>query len=298
MALLAEKAVVVTGAGRGIGRAIALEAAREGARVIVADHGTALDGSGPDPAVAESVAREIVDKGGAALPVSASVATSEGARAIIDSALDAWGRVDGLVCCAGILRHRPFMELTEFDFDEVIATHLKGHFLMFQSAFKAMVANGQGGSLVAIGSGYVMGDPNRAPYRTAKAGIVGLTKSVALAGREHAIRANVLSPVADTRMTEASGLKIGSVPEDIAPLAAYLLSDQSAEVTGEVFSISGQSIAIWEDPAESRKVQHHSRWTAGAITGAMPWLRAGRPASAPQVPPLPVSVIPGEVSRD
>ncbi len=163
MFALAEKIIIVTGAGRGIGRGIALAAAAAGAKVIVADHGAALDGAGTDPAVAQGVADEIMAQGGAAVAVGDTVTTMQGARNIVDAALSTWNRVDGLVCCAGILRHRPFLELTEADFDAVIATHLKGHFLMFQTALAAMVRQGNGGSMIGIGSGYVLGDPRARP---------------------------------------------------------------------------------------------------------------------------------------
>jgi len=273
---LVGKVVIITGGGRGIGRAIAHGAAKAGARVVVADYGTALDGSGPDPAIAEAVVREIKGAGGLAIAVTRDIATTDGARATVDRALAEWGRVDGVVCCAGILRHRPFLELTEFDFDAVMATHVKGHFLMYQSVFAAMVEKGHGGSLIGIGSGYVMGDPNRAPYRTAKAGIVGLTKSVALAGKEHGIRANVISPIADTRMTEASRLNIGAAPESIAPMAVYLLSDLSADVSGEVFGVSGQKITSYQDPHDNRTISHDAQWTSQDICAQMPWLLDGR----------------------
>jgi len=292
MSELKDKVVIVTGAGRGIGRAIAIAAGEAGAKVVVADYGTALDGSQPDPSVAQAVVDEIASAGGVAKAVAQSVATADGARATVDCALQEWGRVDGLVCCAGILRHRPFLELTEFDFDAVISTHVKGHFLMFQSVFAAMTEKGHGGSLIGIGSGYVLGDPSRAPYRTAKAGIVGLAKSVALAGAEQEIRANVISPIADTRMTKASKLQIDALPEDIAPMAIYLLSDRSTGVTGEVFSVSGQTISSWEDPHESRSARHHSRWTAEAIDSVFPWLLGGKQRGPVPVPPLPDSAKP------
>jgi len=286
MPVLEEKVVIVTGAGRGIGRSIALAAAAEGARVVVADYGTALDGSAPDPQIAEGVVSEIRDRSGSAIGVTNSVATIEGAAAIVDAALRAWGRLDGVVCCAGILRHRPFLELSEFDFDAVIATHLKGHFLMFQRGLAAMARLGNGGSLIGIGSGYVLGDPGRAPYRTAKAGIVGLTKSVALAGQEYGVRANVISPIADTRMTKASQLEIGAGPDDIGPMAVYLLSDRSAAINGEVFSVSGQSIASWEDPHEKRSARNPHRWRQEEIHAALPWLRGEGPPMVPAMPHL------------
>jgi NAD(P)-dependent dehydrogenase (short-subunit alcohol dehydrogenase family) len=150
---LTGKSIIVTGAGRGIGHAIALASAREGASVVVADVGAALDGMAPDPSVAQAIADMIAAGGGKAIAASETVATKAGAQAIVDAALSAWGRLDGVVCCAGILRHGPFLELTEADFDAVIATHLKGHFLMFETAMVAMVSRGHGGSLVGIGSG-------------------------------------------------------------------------------------------------------------------------------------------------
>ncbi len=290
--ILQDKVVIVTGGGRGIGRAIASACAAHGARVVVADYGTALDGSSPDASVAEDAVRVIENDGREAIAVAANVARKEGAQTIIEAALSRWGKVDGLVCCAGILRHRPFLELTESDFDAVIATHLKGHFLMYQCVMAQMVKQGGGGSLIGIGSGYVMGDPARAPYRTAKAGIVGLTKSVALAGSEHGVRANVISPIADTRMTKASQLPFDAAPEDIAPMAVYLLSDQSKDLTGEVFNVFGNTISVWDDAREHGRLSSASRWTPAEISGRIDELMAGRETRPSLAPPLPESAMP------
>jgi NAD(P)-dependent dehydrogenase (short-subunit alcohol dehydrogenase family) len=205
----------------------------------------------------------------------------------VEAARDSWGRIDGVVCCAGVLRHRPFLELSEFDFDEVIASHLKGHFAMFQASLAAMAAAGQGGSLIGISSGYGQGDPSRAPYRAAKAGIVALTKSVAMAGKEHKVRANVISPMANTRMTVSSGLTFDSDPEDIAPMAVYLLSDRAEAITGEVFTVAGRTIGIWDDPQERKSARHHARWQADDIERVMPWLLQGSRSQQIAMPPLP-----------
>ena len=272
MSALAGKVVIVTGAGRGIGREIALAAAASGAKVVVADLGATLAGMSPDADVAEGVAAEIRESGGEAIAVADTVVTKQGAGNIVDAALAAWRRVDGLVCCAGNSRHVPFLDLSEEDFDAVVATHLKGHFLMFQSVLAAMVGNGNGGSLIGIGSGYVHGDPTHASYRAAKAGIVALTKSVAIAGKEHGVRANIVSPIADTRMTRAANLRFGSDAADIAPMAVYLLSDRSASVTGDLFGVYGNTISRWADAHEHRTTRHHQRWGQDDIDRIMPWL--------------------------
>lgn len=289
---LADKNVIVTGAGRGIGRAIALACAGAGARVVVADYGVEFDGSAPGPAVALGVAEEIAAAGGEAMAVYANVASKAGADAIVEACQSAWGRVDGLVCCAGIVRHRPFLELTEADFDSVIAVHLKGHFLMYHAVLTRMAQQGGGGSLIGIGSGYVLGDANRAPYRTAKAGIIALTQSVALAGAEHLVRANVISPIAATRLTAASQLPIEALPEDIAPMAVHLLSDRASSVSGEVFSVFGKRIAVWGEAREQAEAVQDVRWTPDQIAAAMPGLIAGRGTSPNPSPPVPDSARP------
>jgi NAD(P)-dependent dehydrogenase (short-subunit alcohol dehydrogenase family) len=156
-----------------------------------------------------------------------------------------------------------------------------------------MAAQGGGGSLIGISSGYVLGDPARAPYRTAKAGIIALTQSVALAGAEHLVRANVISPIAATRLTAASQLPIEALPEDIAPMAVHLLSDRAKAVTGEVFSVYGKRIAVWGEAREEAEAVQRSRWTPDEIEAAIPAMLAGRQGSPNRSPPLPQSAQPG-----
>jgi NAD(P)-dependent dehydrogenase (short-subunit alcohol dehydrogenase family) len=137
--------------------------------------------------------------------------------------------------------------------------------------------------LVGMSSGYLMGDPNRASYRAAKAGVVALTKSVAMAGEPLGIRANAVAPRANTRMTEASKLRFDSEPEDVAPLTVYLLSELAAEVNGEVLTVAGNTIESWQDPAPAHSARNWRRWEQEDIAAAMPWLldRRRGPMSAP-----------------
>jgi NAD(P)-dependent dehydrogenase (short-subunit alcohol dehydrogenase family) len=272
------KTVVVTGGGRGIGRAIARAAAAAGANVVVNDLGVALDGSAPSNGPAASVVREIEAAGGSAVASGESVTSMEGARRIVDAGVSAFGTVDGVVCCAGVLRPALFAEMTEDDFDLVVATHLKGHFTMFRALVDQLGVSGRPGSLVAISSGYLFGDPARANYRAAKAGVVALMKSVALAGMDGAWRCNCIAPMAGTRMTDAAGIEIDGAPEDIAALAVYLLSDQAIDVNGQIFSAVGSHLATWRDPAEDRMVPN-SR-DQNELHERITWLRQ---ANAPRV---------------
>lgn len=267
MGLLDQKVVVVTGAGRGIGRAVAFAAAAAGANVVVNDVGVNMDGSDPSSDIADAVVSEIVDAGGRAIACTETVATMDGGSAIVQAGVDAWGRIDGVVCCAGIIRHRPFLEMTEAEWDGVIDTNLKGTFTVFRVAAEVM-ARQRSGSLVAISSGFVLGDPMRANYRAAKAGVVALMMSVAMAGEADGYRANAIAPVADTRMTQAANID-APPPEDVAPLAVYLLSDLSHRVTGRVLSIRGNRLAAWMTPTEVSPQYTEGRWTPEAIDLAL-----------------------------
>lgn len=272
MAALAGRTVVITGAGGGIGRAIAINAAAEGANVVVADYGVALDGTNPRSEVADAVVAEIEAAGGSATAVNESVTSPAGAQAIIRAAVETYGGLDGVVCCAGVLRHRPFLEMSVEDFSFVVDTHLVGHFTVFQAAAQLAVASNRPVSLVAISSGYLAGDPTRANYRAAKAGVVALMKSVAMAGEGGLYRCNAIAPIANTRMTEASNMLMKGGPEDVAPMAVYLMSQASEQLNGQVFTVDGDRIATWQDAVENRMTFTSEQWTQAALAEQVPWL--------------------------
>jgi NAD(P)-dependent dehydrogenase (short-subunit alcohol dehydrogenase family) len=260
------KAVVITGAGGGIGRACALACAAEGAKVVVADIGVGLAGEDPTSAVAEAVVKEIEAAGGEALSVAEDVSTMAGGERIVDTAVQRWGRIDGVVAVAGILRERMLFNMSEDEWDAVIATHLKGHFTVFRHA-AAVMRKQESGSLIGFTSGAYVGSVAQANYSAAKGGIVSLVRSAAVGLYRYGVRANAIAPIARTRMSAnvPSGLAENGDPEDVAPLVVYLLSDRSKEVTGQVYTAVGSRIAVWNQPVEVREMTTEGRWTPQGI---------------------------------
>jgi NAD(P)-dependent dehydrogenase (short-subunit alcohol dehydrogenase family) len=201
-----DQAVVVTGAGRGLGRLYALELARRGAAVVVNDVGGAMGGDGSDPAVAERVVAEIEAAGGVAAASCESVATPDGGRAIVELALDSFGRLDAVVSNAGIFQTLPFEDLTPADWRRMIDVHLHGGFHLAQPAFGAMRRQGHGRFVFVASSAGLFGQPHSAHYAAAKAGLVGLANVIAIEGADHGILANTVLPFGTTRMvTETVG---------------------------------------------------------------------------------------------
>lgn len=265
------KTIAVTGAGRGIGRAVALQCAEAGANVVVNDYGVSIDGKEPTSAVADEVVEEIKKAGGKAVANANSVATMDGGASIVKSAVDTFGRIDGVVCVAGILRERMLFNMGEEDWDPVIATHLKGTFTVFRAAAAAMREQ-KSGTLIGFTSGAFAGSVAQANYASAKGGIVSLVRSAAAGMHRYGVTANCIAPVARTRMSANVPMEIGGIgdAEDVAPMVVYLLSDKAREVTGQVYTVSGGKIAVWNQPVEARAMFKEGRWTPEEIEARLP----------------------------
>lgn len=260
------KAVAITGSGRGIGRAIALACAAEGAKVVVNDYGVSMDGQEPTSEVANEVVDEIKSAGGEAVANANSVATMEGGASIVQSAVDNFGRIDGVVCVAGILRERMLFNMTEEDWDPVVETHLKGHFTVFKAA-SAVMRKQKSGSLIGFTSGAFAGSVAQANYASAKGGIVSLVRSAAVGLHKYGVTSNCIAPVAKTRMSANVPMAIAGMgeAEDVAPMAVYLMSDKARHITGQVYTVAGGKIAVWNQPQELRSMMKEGRWTPEEI---------------------------------
>ncbi|MEU2439472.1 SDR family oxidoreductase [Streptomyces rubradiris] len=271
---LAGKVVAVTGAGRGIGRAVALAAAAEGAKVVVNDYGVAVDGASPAGEVAEAVVEEIAAAGGQAVAVADDISTMAGGQRVVDTAVETYGRLDGAVCVAGILRERMLFNMTEEEWDPVLATHLKGTFTVFRAA-SAVMRGQRSGTLVGFTSGNHQGSVSQANYSAAKGGIISLVRSAALGLHKYGVTANAVAPVARTRMSAGVPTRLAGLgePEDVAALVVYLLSGRAAAqgVTGQVYTVAGPKIAVWAQPRELRAVYAEAGpWTPERIAESLP----------------------------
>ncbi len=238
------KVAVITGAGGGLGREHALLLASRGALIVVNDLGGAVDGTGSDQGAAERVVDEITSLGGEAVADTNSVATVDGGAAIVQTALDTFGRVDIVVNNAGILRDKAFHNLTPDLLDAVIDVHLKGAFNVTRPAFARMREQGYGRIVSTSSAAGLFGNFGQTNYGAAKMGLVGLTRVLAVEGAKFNIKANAIAPLAMTRMTEdiLAAFEDRLAPSFISPLVAYLVSDE-CEPTGRVFSVGGGRVA-------------------------------------------------------
>lgn len=270
---LAGKVVAVTGAGRGIGRAVALAAAAEGARVVVNDYGVSVEGAEPTSSVADTVVKEVEGAGGEAVAVADDISTMAGGQRVVDTALAAYGRIDGVVCVVSILRERMLFNMSEQEWDPVVATHLKGTFTLFRAASAVMRKQGSG-TLIGFTSGNHQGSVAQANYSAAKGGIISLVRSAALGLHKYGVTANAVAPVARTRMSANVPMELKEIgePEDVAALVVYLLSERARaeRITGQVYTIAGPKIAVWAQPRELRAGYAEGAWTPERIADFLP----------------------------
>ncbi|MGA2450792.1 MAG: SDR family NAD(P)-dependent oxidoreductase [Polyangiaceae bacterium] len=271
MGLLDGKVAIVTGGGRGIGRAHALLFAREGARVVVNDAGVSRDGVGADPSVAAAVVEEVRKAGGMAADSSHDISSSEGAKAVVSCAIEAFGRVDVLVNNAGTAQDASLVKMDDSMWDTVVAVHLRGTFLCSRAFARQVVAQGGGGRIVNTTSvSGMLGNIGQANTAAAKAGIYGLTRTMSIELQKHRITVNAIAPIARTRMTEDVPMFQGVhslTPEHIAPGALFFASDLCEDRTGHVLAIAGARAYTFK-VVETRgrfKESEDGVWTAAEL---------------------------------
>jgi NAD(P)-dependent dehydrogenase (short-subunit alcohol dehydrogenase family) len=274
--LLAGKVAVVTGAGRGVGRGVALDLARAGAAVVVNDLGVALSGAATDETPAESVVREIQAFGGRALADRHDVAGFATAEAIVEATRSAFGRIDIVVNNAGNLRDAIFHRMTEEEFDAVIAVHLKGSFNVSRAAAPHFKAQGSGCFVHMTSTSGLVGNFGQANYCAAKLGIAGLSKAIALDMQKFGVRSNAVAPFAWTRMVSSipdetpeqqlrvEGLK-KLIPEKIAPFVTALCTDAANQISGQIFGVRNNEIYLFSQPRPVRTAHTAEGWTPQTI---------------------------------
>ena len=299
--LLQDKVAIVTGAGRGVGKGVAHQLAEEGAKVVVVDLGVNVDGTGANQSVAEQVANEIKEAGGTAVACAESVATMAGGENIIQTAIDSFGKLDIVVTCAGILRDRMVFNMSEEEWDDVIAVHLKGTFTIVKNACILFRQQRSGRVITFSSTSGLYGNSGQANYGAAKDGIAGFTRVVARDMGRYGVTANSISPSASTRMTTSvpeearslrasRGIMSGSSttlrgePEDIAPFVTWLASDESSHVNGHVFHVTAGLISLLNEPDPIKTIHKEGRWTLEELAKVFPatlGLELHNPAPAP-----------------
>jgi NAD(P)-dependent dehydrogenase (short-subunit alcohol dehydrogenase family) len=280
------KTAIVTGAGRGIGRGIAMLLGQEGARVVVCDIGASLQGEGNDAGPAQQTVDAIRKAGGEAIASTLSITEPKNTEAIVKSALDAFGRVDILVNNAGILRDVIFHKMSWSDWSDVIGVHLNGSFNMSRAVAPLFREQGSGSFVHMTSTSGLVGNFGQANYMAAKLGIMGLSRGIALDMARFNVRSNCIAPFAFTRMIESiptqseQGKKRMEAfermtPEKIAPLAVYLGSDAAGGITGQIFSVRNNEIYLFNQPRPIKTIHRAEGWTPEQLATEL------KPALAP-----------------
>ncbi len=297
---------VVTGSGRGIGRAVALLLAQEGANVVVNDPGVNIDGAGHDAGPADQVVQEIASAGGTAVANHDSVADIAGGEKMIQQCVDTFGRIDILINVAGILRDRMVFNMTEEEWDAVIAVHLKGHYNTIKPA-SVLMRQQRYGRIVNFSSiSGLRGNSGQANYGAAKAGIAGLTRVVARDLGRYGVTCNAIAPVADTRMTAGvpdaarqvrvqRGMAATAAParlveitaEHVAPMTVYLCTDDAWNINGRIFHVAGGSVSLAYEETPVRQISKDGKWGVEELLSLVPaHLMIGVENPAPPPPDL------------
>ena len=270
------KVAIVTGAGRGIGRAIAEMLAAQGARVVVCDIGASLQGAGTDDSPAHDTVAAIKKAGGEAIASTLSIAEPKNADVIVKAALDAFGRVDILVNNAGILRDVIFHKMSWSDWSDVIDVHLNGSFNMSRAVAGPFREQNSGAYVHMTSTSGLIGNFGQANYMAAKLGIVGLSRGIALDMQRFNVRSNCIAPFAFTRMielipaqTEAEKKRVERLaqmtPDKVAPLTVYLASDAAAGISGQIFSVRNNEIFLFNQPRPIRVIHRSEGWTPESV---------------------------------
>ena len=287
--MLQDKVAIVTGSGRGIGRGIVHLMAQEGAKVVVVDPGVNVDGTGSDQSLAEQVVSEVRQAGRSAVACTESVATMAGGEKIVQTAVDNFGKLDIVVTCAGILRDRMVFNMTEEEWDDVIAVHLKGTFTVVKHACILFRQQRSGRVVTFSSTSGLYGNSGQANYGAAKDGIAGFTRVVARDMGRYGVTVNSIAPSAATRMTEtvpdeaaalraARGIGGANVTarrlrgegEDVAPMVTWLASDEAAHVNGQVFHVSEGLVTLLNEPEQVKSISKDGKWTVEELARVFP----------------------------